>query len=49
MEEGSVAAAGAVVATDVDPFTIVAGVPAKPVADRPADLTYRLAYREDWR
>lgn len=49
MGEGSVAAAGAMVVTDVDPFTMVAGVPAKPVAERPANLTYRLGYREDWR
>jgi acetyltransferase-like isoleucine patch superfamily enzyme len=49
MGEGSVAAAGAVVVRDVAPFTIVAGVPARPVAERPANLTYRLSFREDWR
>jgi acetyltransferase-like isoleucine patch superfamily enzyme len=49
MEEGSVAAAGAVVVKDVAPFTIVAGVPARPVAERPADLSYQLSFREDWR
>lgn len=33
--EGSVIAAGAVVTKDVDPYTVVAGVPAKRIKDRP--------------
>lgn len=32
--KGAVVAAGAVVTSDVEPFTIVAGVPAKPVGER---------------
>jgi acetyltransferase-like isoleucine patch superfamily enzyme len=40
--EGAVVAAGAVVTKDVPPFTIVAGVPAVPVGERPRDLRYDL-------
>jgi len=40
--EGAVVAAGAVVASDVEPFTIVAGVPAKEIAKRSRELRYRL-------
>jgi acetyltransferase-like isoleucine patch superfamily enzyme len=42
--EGAVVAAGAVVASDVEPFTIVAGVPARKIADRNPNLRYRLDY-----
>jgi len=42
--EGAVVAAGAVVAGDVEPFTIVAGVPAKKVGERNRDLNYRLHF-----
>lgn len=38
--EGAVVAAGAVVTKDVPPFTLVAGIPAKPVAKRNNDLRY---------
>lgn len=41
--EGAAVAAGAVVTKDVEPFTIVAGVPAKPIGTRPRDLSYRLS------
>ncbi len=41
--EGAVVAAGAVVAKDVEPFTLVGGVPAKRIADRRRDLRYELA------
>lgn len=38
--EGACVAAGAVVTHDVEPYTIVAGVPAKPIGSRPRNLTY---------
>lgn len=38
--EGAVVAAGAVVTKDVDPYTIVAGVPAKKIGERNKDLRY---------
>lgn len=39
--EGAAAAAGAVVTRDVEPYTIVAGIPAKAIGTRPRNLTYR--------
>jgi len=42
--EGAVIAAGAVVTRDVEPFAIMAGVPARKVADRPRNLDYRLSF-----
>ena len=41
--EGAVVAAGAVVTKDVAPFTLVAGIPAKKIADRSRDLRYVIA------
>lgn len=38
--EGSVVCAGAVVTHDVPPFTVVAGIPAKPIRMRNTDLRY---------
>ena len=38
--EGAVVCANAVVTKDVKPFTIVAGVPAKPIGERSQDLQY---------
>jgi maltose O-acetyltransferase len=43
--EGAVVAAGAVVTNDVKPFTIVAGVPARPIGSRNPDLVYELNYQ----
>lgn len=42
--EGAVVAAGAVVSKDVEPFTIVAGTPAKVIGTRERDLEYSLSY-----
>jgi acetyltransferase-like isoleucine patch superfamily enzyme len=42
--EGAVVAAGAVVAKDVAPYTMVGGVPAKYIRDRNRDLRYKLGY-----
>ncbi|HQH50816.1 MAG TPA: acyltransferase [Candidatus Hydrogenedentes bacterium] len=40
--EGAVVAAGTVVTRDVDPYTVVAGNPARKIGVRPRDLTYTL-------
>jgi acetyltransferase-like isoleucine patch superfamily enzyme len=42
--EGSIVGAGAVVSKDVEPFTIVAGNPARPIGTRTTNLTYELTY-----
>jgi acetyltransferase-like isoleucine patch superfamily enzyme len=42
--EGAVVAAGAVVAQDVAPYTMVGGVPAKFIKERNRDLRYQLGY-----
>ena len=38
--EGAVVAAGAVVTKDVEPYTLVGGVPAKKIGERPRNLCY---------
>lgn len=39
--EGAAVAAGAIVTKDIEPYTIVAGVPAKIIGTRPKNLTYQ--------
>jgi len=41
IHEGAVIAAGTVVTKDVDPYTIVAGIPAKKIGERNQDLHYQ--------
>ncbi len=38
---GAVVCAGAVVTKDVEPYAVVAGVPARQIGTRPADLSYK--------
>jgi acetyltransferase-like isoleucine patch superfamily enzyme len=45
LKEGSAVAAGAVVTVDVEPFTIVAGVPAREIGRRKDNLQYSASYR----
>jgi len=42
--EGAVVAAGAVVRSDVEPYAIVAGVPATKIGERTHDLKYELKF-----
>lgn len=48
--EGAVIAAGAVVTKDVEPYTLVGGIPAKVIGTRPAPMAYELppANRKPW-
>lgn len=41
--EGAVVAAGAVVTKEVESYTVVGGIPAQKIADRPKDLNYNPA------
>jgi acetyltransferase-like isoleucine patch superfamily enzyme len=40
--EGAVIAAGATVTNDVPPYAVMAGTPAKKIADRPREIDYHL-------
>lgn len=42
--KGAVVAAGAVVTKDIPEYTIVAGIPAKPIGTRSRDINYKLEY-----
>jgi maltose O-acetyltransferase len=42
--EGAVVAAAAVVTKDVEPYQIVAGVPARPIGERARQIDYRCVY-----
>jgi putative colanic acid biosynthesis acetyltransferase WcaF len=46
--EGAVAAAGAVVTEDVAPWTVVGGVPARPIGRRSPHQTYEIDYGPTW-
>jgi acetyltransferase-like isoleucine patch superfamily enzyme len=41
--EGAVVAAGAIVTEDIEPFTIVAGIPAKKIGNRNTNLKYEFS------
>jgi acetyltransferase-like isoleucine patch superfamily enzyme len=44
--EGAVLAAGCVVTRDIDPYTLVGGVPAKPIARVTVPATLRTSYKD---
>jgi putative colanic acid biosynthesis acetyltransferase WcaF len=46
--EGAVVAAGAVVTSDVEPYVVVGGTPARKLRERSRELDYQLGYRPLW-
>jgi putative colanic acid biosynthesis acetyltransferase WcaF len=46
--EAAIVAAGAVVRSDVEPYTIVGGVPAKVLGKRREPMSYELDFRPSW-
>ena len=46
--EGAVVAAGSLVVSDVPPWTIVGGVPARPIGTRSRTQRYRIDYGPEW-
>ena len=44
--EGAVCAAGCVVTKDVEPYSVVAGIPAQKVNERPRNLVYEFHGKE---
>ena len=46
--EGAVCCAGAVVTKNVEPYAVVAGVPARKIAERPDNLKYEFSGKTCW-
>jgi maltose O-acetyltransferase len=46
--EGAIVAAGALVTTNIEPYTIVAGTPAKTLRKRHQPMNYQLNWRPSW-
>lgn len=46
--EGAVVCAGAVVTKDIPPYTVVAGIPAQKVGERPHNLSYEFPGKTCW-
>jgi acetyltransferase-like isoleucine patch superfamily enzyme len=46
--EGAIVAAGALVTTNIEPYTIVAGTPAKTLRKRHQPMNYQLHWRPSW-